>query len=56
MQALLDVSSNDNLPAEGWEGAFQVMNQIAENAIALGKDKITVSYLTKQLNSNVCEV
>jgi len=56
MQALLDVSSNDNLPAEGWEGAFQVMNQIAENAYYLNKDKVTVSYLTKQLNSNICLV
>lgn len=56
MQALLDVCLNDNLPAEGWEGAFQVMNQIAENAYRLNKDKVTVSYLTKQLNSNTCLV
>jgi hypothetical protein len=53
---LYTATGNLNLLGDGWQEVFQIINEIAENAYRIKTEYISVSYLTKQLNSNSCLV
>lgn len=51
IEEIATTTQNSNLNYQTWEEVFKILNQIAERAYQCGTDKVTVSYLTKQLNS-----
>jgi len=50
IEEIATTTQNSNLNYQTWEEVFKILNQIAERAYQCGTDKVTVSYLTKQLN------